>query len=78
MCISIPNMKFLWLTLWQCEVCTDDDANTNGNSDDDDARRTRHDCMRLWLMNQMSQKLGFKSRTTHIQHIYNIFSRQCI
>ena len=28
--ISIQNMKFLCLTLWQGEVCTDDaDANTN-------------------------------------------------
>ena len=30
MCICIPNMKFLCLTLCQGEVCTDD-ANTNTN-----------------------------------------------
>ena len=31
MCICIPNMKFLWLILWQGEVCTD--ANANDNDD---------------------------------------------
>ena len=28
-------MKFLYLTLWQEEVCTDDDANNDANDDDD-------------------------------------------
>ena len=32
MCIGIPNMKFLCLTLCQEEVCTDND---NANNDDD-------------------------------------------
>ena len=31
MCICVPNMKFLCLTLGQGEVCTDD---TNANADD--------------------------------------------
>ena len=31
MCICIPNMKFLCLTLCQGEVCTDD-TNDNGQS----------------------------------------------
>ena len=44
MYICIPNMKFLGLTVWQ-EVCTDDDANDDTN---DDARRTKHDCKRLF------------------------------
>ena len=33
MCTGIPNMKFLCLTLWQGEVCTEDDAN-NANAND--------------------------------------------
>ena len=32
MCICVPNMKFLCPTLWQGEVCTDDDANDDGQS----------------------------------------------
>ena len=36
MCICIPNMKFLCLTLWQREVCTDD-ANADANADDANA-----------------------------------------
>ena len=38
MCICIPYMRFLCLTLWQGEVCTDDDdddaddTNDNGQS----------------------------------------------
>ena len=34
MFICIPNMKFLCLTLWQGEVCTDDanDDNANNNN----------------------------------------------
>ena len=39
LCICTPNMKFLSLTLWQGEVCTDDDANdastNNVNANDD-------------------------------------------
>ena len=40
MCICVPNMKFLCLSLCQGEVCTDDanadDANINdGNTNDD-------------------------------------------
>ena len=33
MCICIPNMKFLCLTLCQGEVCTDDDNNANVDND---------------------------------------------
>ena len=42
MCICIPNMKFLCLTMWQGEVCADDDdaddddANTDADANDDD------------------------------------------
>ena len=45
MCICVPNMKFLGLTLCQGEVCTDDDTNDNAK---DDAQRTKHDCIRLF------------------------------
>ena len=48
--ICIPNMKFLCLTLWQGEVCTND------VNDDDDARRIKHDCVGFWLINQVRQK----------------------
>ena len=34
MCICIPNMKFVCLTLCQGEVCTDDDANDDDANDD--------------------------------------------
>ena len=34
MCICIPNIKFLCLTMCQGEVCTDDDAN-DANANDD-------------------------------------------
>ena len=34
MCICIPNMKFLCPTLWQGEVCTDDDDDDDANDDD--------------------------------------------
>ena len=37
MCISVPNMKFLCLTMCQGEVCTDDDANDDTNDDDANA-----------------------------------------
>ena len=37
MFIWIPNMKFLCLSLWQGEVCTDDDANYANNTNADDA-----------------------------------------
>ena len=37
MCICILNMKFLCLTLWQGEVCTDDDANDTNATNADDA-----------------------------------------
>ena len=33
MCICKPNVKFLCLTLWQGEVCTDDDAD-DANAND--------------------------------------------
>ena len=36
-CKFISNMKFLCLTLWQGEVCKDDDTNADANADDDDA-----------------------------------------
>ena len=38
-------MKFLCLTLCKGEVWTNADAGTN--DDDDDAQRTKHDCIRL-------------------------------
>ena len=34
-CICIPNMKFLCLTLWQGKVCTDDDANDDDTNTND-------------------------------------------
>ena len=34
MCMSITNMKFLCLTLWQGEVCTDNNTNDNDANDD--------------------------------------------
>ena len=48
MCICVPNMKSLCLTLCQGKMCTDD------NNANDDGQ-----CMiekALWLKNQMSQK----------------------
>ena len=36
MCICIPNMKFLCLTMCQGQVCTDDDAD-DANVDDANA-----------------------------------------
>ena len=36
MCLCIPNMQFLCLTLCQGEVCTNDDA--NADVDDDNGR----------------------------------------
>ena len=49
MYICIPNMKFLCLTMCQGEVCTDnDDANANNDTNNDDARWTIHDCIRLF------------------------------
>ena len=36
MCLCVPNMKFLHLTLCQGEVCTDDDANANDDDANDD------------------------------------------
>ena len=40
MCICIPNMKSLCLSLCQGEVCTDNanDANTNANDDANDRK----------------------------------------
>ena len=35
MCICIPNVKFLCLTLCQEEVCTDDNTNDDANANDD-------------------------------------------
>ena len=36
MCICVPNMKFVCLTLWQGEVYTNnDDANANDNANND-------------------------------------------
>ena len=34
MCICIPNMKFLCLTMCQGEVCTDDADTKDANADD--------------------------------------------
>ena len=52
MCICIPNIKFLCLTLWQGEVCTDDEANADNANDDGQSMIVKA----LWLINQMSQK----------------------
>ena len=43
-------MKFLCLTLWLGEVCTDDANDTNDTNDanHDDARWTKHDCISLF------------------------------
>ena len=46
-CICVPNMKFVCLTLLLGEVCTDN-ANADANTDDDNARWTKHDCIRLF------------------------------
>ena len=35
MCICIPNMKFLCITLCQGEVCTDTDTNANDDANTD-------------------------------------------
>ena len=35
MCLCIPNMKFLCLTMCQGEVCTDDDTNDNDANNND-------------------------------------------
>ena len=70
MCVYIPNMKFLCLILYQGEVCTDTNANTN---DDDTGRQcTKHDYLRLWLINQMSQK--FKGTCKLIRNLPPFFS----
>ena len=39
MCICIPNVKFLSLTLWQREVCTDN-ANDKANAEANDNRQS--------------------------------------
>ena len=38
MCICVPNMKFLCLTLCQGEVCTDANADANTDADADAGR----------------------------------------
>ena len=49
MCINIPNMKFLCLTLCQGEVCTDnDDANDENDTNDDGQSMI---VLALWLIN---------------------------
>ena len=49
MCICIPSMKFLYLTMCQGEVCTDDDANAvQDDANDDDTQWTKHGCIRLF------------------------------
>ena len=48
--IFVLNIKFLCLTWWLGEVCIDD-TNTDDANDDanhEDARRTKHDCKRLF------------------------------
>ena len=37
-CACILNMKFLCLTLWQGEVCTDDNANADDANTNDDGQ----------------------------------------
>ena len=55
MCICMPNMMFLCLTLCQGEMCTDDDAETGWCQ-----QRRMMDKAELykafWLRNRMSQK----------------------
>ena len=49
MYIYLPNIKFLCLNLWFGKWYTDDANNaSNTNDANDDARRTRHDCTRLF------------------------------
>ena len=45
-CMCVPNMKFVCLTLWLGEVCTND-TNADAATNDNDARRTIHDCKAL-------------------------------
>ena len=48
--ICVPNMKFVCLTLWLGEVCTEattEDANAD-NTNTDDAQQSKHDCIRLF------------------------------
>ena len=63
MCICLPNVKFLCITMCQAsvlnmkflclnlllgEVCTDNTDAANANNANDDARRTKHDFIRLF------------------------------
>ena len=59
MCICIPNMRFLCLTLWQGEMLTDND-NTNANDD----RQSMIE-KAFWLINQMSQKTRYQVHKIH-------------
>ena len=43
MCICVPNMKFLCLTLCQGEVCTDANADTNTDTDANAGRQCTMD-----------------------------------
>ena len=55
-CICIPNMKFLCLTVCQREVCTDD-ANTDPDTGWQWCTMDKAWLYKaLWLINQMSQK----------------------
>ena len=47
-------------------ACTDD-----ANANDDDAQWTIHDCIRLWLINQMSQKSYFADDFTNVRYLNN-------
>ena len=47
-CISIPNVKFLCLNLWLRAEYTDDAKNTN-DANNDNAQRTKHDCVTLFV-----------------------------
>ena len=48
MCICVPNMGCVCLNLWLGEVCTDANADANTDDANDDARRTKHDCIKLF------------------------------
>ena len=55
--MCVPNIKFVCLILWLGEVCTDaNDVDTNNaDADTDDAQQMKYDCVRVWLINQLSQ-----------------------
>ena len=58
LCTCVQDMKFLWLNLWSGGASTDGDYNAN-DDDNDDTRRTIHDCMGslAFMPNEQRMKL---------------------